>query len=89
MRKGYSYIISDGKRKEFRLRRSYGDFIVDTIIMICVLALIILFVLMLIALHTMIPVYLIGGGGTIALIAYIRWKIWDYKWRKENEVPKN
>lgn len=89
MRKGYSYIISDGKRKEFRLRRSYGDFIVDTIIMICVLALIILFVLMLIALHPMIPVYLIGGGGTIALIAYIRWKIWDYKWRKENEVPKN
>jgi O-antigen/teichoic acid export membrane protein len=89
MRKGYSYIISDGKRKEFRLRRSYGDFIVDTIIMICILALIVLFVLMLIALHPMIPVYLIGGGGTIALIAYIRWKIWDYKWRKENEVPKN
>lgn len=89
MRRGYSYIISDGKRKDFRLRRSYGDFVVDTIIMICVLALIILFVLMLIALHPMIPVYLIGGGGTIALIAYIRWKIWDYKWRKENEVPKN
>ena len=89
MRKGYNYIISDGKIKEFRLRRSYGDFIVDTIIMICVLALIILFVLMLIALHPMIPVYLIGGGGTIALIAYIRWKIWDYKWRKENEIPQN
>lgn len=89
MRRGYSYIISDGKRKEFRLRRSYGDFIVDTIVMICILALIVLFVLMLIALHPMIPVYLIGGGGTIALIAYIRWKIWDYKWRKENEVPKN
>lgn len=86
MRRGYSY---DGKRKEFRLRRSYGDFVVDTIIMICVLALIALFVLMLIALHPMIPVYLIGGGGTIALIAYIRWRIWDYKWRKENEVPKN
>ena len=89
MRRGYSYIISDGKRKEFRLRRSYGDFVVDTIIMICVLALIALFVLMLIVLHPMIPVYLIGGGGTIALIAYIRWRIWDYKWRKENEVPKN
>lgn len=89
MRKGYSYIISDGKRKEFRLRRSYGDFVVDTIIMICVLALITLFILMLIALHPMIPVYLIGGGGTVALIAYIRWKIWDYKWRKENEIPKN
>ncbi len=89
MRRGYSYIISDGKRKDFRLRRSYGDFIVDTIVMICILALIVLFVLMLIALHPMIPVYLIGGGGTIALIAYIRWKIWDYKWRKENEVPKN
>ena len=89
MRRGYSYIISDGKRKEFRLRRSYGDFVVDTIIMICVLALIALFILMLIALHPMIPVYLIGGGGTIALIAYIRWRIWDYKWRKENEVPKN
>jgi hypothetical protein len=44
---------------------------------------------MLIALHPMIPVYLIGGGGTIALIAYIRWRIWDSKWRKENEVPKN
>lgn len=89
MKRGYSYIISDGKRKDFRLRRSYGDFVVDTIIMICVLALIALFVLMLITLHPMIPVYLIGGGGTIALIAYIRWRIWDYKWRKENEVPKN
>ena len=86
MRRGYSYIISDGKRKEFRLRRSYGDFIVDTIIMICVLALIVLFVLMLIALHPMIPVYLIGGVGTIALIAYIRWKIWDTKWKRENNV---
>jgi hypothetical protein len=89
MRRGYSYIISDGKRKDFRLRRSYGDFVVDTIIMLCILALIVLFVLMLIVLHPMIPVYLIGGGGTIALIAYIRWKIWDYKWRKENEVPTN
>ena len=89
MKRGYSYIISDGKRKDFRLRRSYGDFIVDTIIMICVFALITLFVFMLIALHPMIPVYLFGGGGTIALIAYIRWRIWDYKWRKENEVPKN
>jgi hypothetical protein len=89
MRRGFSYIISDGRRKDFRLRRSYGDFVVDTIIMICVLALIILFVLMLIALHPMIPVYLVGGGGTIALIAYIRWRIWDYKWRKENEVPKD
>lgn len=89
MRIGYRYIISNGERKEIRLRRSYGNFIVDTIIMICVLALLILFVLMLIALHPMIPVYLIGGGGIIALIAYIRWKIWDYKWRKENEVPKN
>jgi hypothetical protein len=89
MRRGYSYIISDGKRKDFRLRRSYGDFVVDTIIMLCILALIVLFVLMLIVLHPMIPVYLIGGGGAIALIAYIRWKIWDYKWRKENEVPTN
>ena len=89
MRRGYSYIISDGKRKDFRLRRSYGDFVVDTIIMICILALIVLFILALIAIHPMIPVYLIGGGGTIALIAYSRWKIWDYKWRKENEVPKN
>ena len=89
MRRGYSYIISDGKRKDFRLRRSYGDFIIDTIIMLFILALIVLFVLMLIAVDPMIPVYLIGGGGTIALIAYIRWKIWDYKWRKENEVPEN
>ena len=89
MRRGYSYIVSDGRRKEFRLRRSYDDFIVDTIVMICILLLIVLFVLMLIAIHPMIPVYLIGGGGTIALIAYIRWKIWDYKWRKENEVSEN
>ena len=89
MRRGYSYIISDGKRKDFRLRRSYGDFVVDTIVMLCILTLIVLFILMLIALHPMIPVYLIGGGGTIAFIAYIRWKIWDYKWRKENEVPTN
>ena len=86
MRRGYNFIISDGKRKEFRLRRSYEDFVVDTIIMICVLALIVLFVLMLIALHPMIPVYLIGGAGTIALIAYIRWKIWDTKWKRENNV---
>lgn len=86
MKRGYSYIISDGKRKEFRLRRSYGDFVVDTIVMLCILALIVLFILMLIALHPMIPVYLIGGGGTIALIAYIRWKIWDTKWKRENNI---
>ena len=86
MRRGYSYIISDGKRKDFRLRRSYGDFVADTIVMLCILALIVLFILMLIALHPMIPVYLIGGGGTIALIAYIRWKIWDNKWKRENNV---
>ena len=86
MRKGYSFIISDGKRKEFRLRRSYEDFVVDTIIIVCILALIVLFFLMLIALHPMIPVYLIGGGGTIALIAYIRWKIWDTKWKRENNI---
>jgi hypothetical protein len=86
MKKGYSYIISDGKRKDFRLRRSYGDFVVDTIIMLCILALIVLFVLMLFVLHSTLPIYLIGGGGTIALIAYIRWKIWDTKWKKENNI---
>ena len=86
MRKGYSFIISDGKRKEFRLRRSYEDFVVDTIIIVCILALIVLFFLMLIALHPMIPVYLIGGGGTIALIAYIRWKICYTKWKRENNI---
>ena len=73
-------------RREFRRRRSYRDFVVDTIMVIYVLALIILFFLVLIALDPMIPVYLIGGGGTIALIAYIRWKIWDTKWKRENNI---
>ena len=89
MRRGYSHIKSNGKRTNFRLRRSYADFVMDTFIMLCIFALTVLFTLMLIALHPMIPVYLIGGGGTIALIAYIRWKIWDYKWRKENEISEN
>lgn len=86
MRRGYSYITSDDRRKGFRWRRSYKDFVVDTIVMLCILALIVLFALMLIALDPMIPVYLIGGGGIIALIAYIRWKIWDTKWKKENNI---
>jgi hypothetical protein len=89
MRRGYSYIISDGKRKDFRLRRSYGEFVADTVVMICISALFLFFFFLMFLLHPMVPVCLIGGGGTIALIAYIRWKIWDYKWRKENEVPTN
>ena len=86
MRRGYSYITNDDRRKNFRRRRSYRDFVIDTILMICVLVLIVLSFLMLIALDPMIPVYLIGGGGTIALIAYIRWKIWDTKWKRENNI---
>ena len=89
MKRGYSYIMSDGKRKNFRWRRNYKDFVIDTIIMLCVFALFLFFFFLMFLLDPMIPVCLIGGGGAIALIAYIRWKIWDYKWRKENEISKN
>jgi hypothetical protein len=86
MRRGYSYIISDGKRKEFRLRRSYGESVADTVMMLCISALFLFFFFLMFLLDPMLPVYLIGGGGAIALIAYIRWKIWDTKWKRENNV---
>ena len=86
MRRGYSYIVSDGKIKYFRSRRSYGEFIADTVAILCVSTLFLCFFFLTFLLHPMIPVCLIGGGGAIALIAYIRWKIWDAKWRKENNI---
>ena len=85
MRK-YSYIISDGKRVDFRLRKSFSDFFWDTLIMLLIATICGLFVYTLFLLDPIVPITLFGSLGTIAAIAYVRYKIWDRKWRKENEV---
>ena len=89
MRKGYSYIISDGKRVDFRLRKSFSDFFWDTLVWVILLALIGYAIYLFCLLSPMIPIVFFGSLGGIGLIAYVRWIIWDRKWRKKNEVPKN
>lgn len=85
MRK-YSYIISDSKRIDSRSRKSFSDFFWDTLIMLLIATICGLFVYMLFLLDPIVPITLFGSLGTIAAIAYVRYKIWDRKWRKENEI---
>lgn len=86
MRKGYSYIISDGKRVDFRLRKSFSEFFWDTFLLVMLLALIGYIIYLFCMLEPLIPIVFFGSLSIIGLIAYIRWIIWDRKWRKENEV---
>ena len=87
--RGYSYIISDGKRADFRLRKSFSDFFWDTLLIVIFLALIGCIIYLFCMLEPLIPIVFFGSLSIIGLIAYVRWIIWDRKWRKENEVPKN
>ena len=87
--KGYSYIISDGKRVDFRLRKSFSDFFWDTLIMVIFLALIGFVIYLFFMLEPLIPIVFFGSLGIIGLVAYIRWIIWDRKWSTEHEVSKN
>lgn len=82
----YSYIISDGKRVDYRLRKSFSDFFWDTLLILIFAACIGIFLYLLFLLDPIVPIALFGSLGTIAAIAYVRYKIWDHKWRKENEV---
>ena len=71
----YSYIISNDKRIDFRSRKSFSDFFWDTLIMLLIATICSLFVYTLFLLDPIVPITLFGSLGTIAAIAYVRYKI--------------